>query len=134
MRVFLIQTVKGLWPSSGEWLANMNVLTYLSKKGHATAQICYATQKDVAWYSEQAERKSQKLNIEKSVLRLSQGNETLQIPVTTFFSIDNTLTIVLDQESFQKHYTSSALDEDVREYIEVRVETYYALSDTVTDR
>lgn len=118
MRVFLIQNVKGLWPSSGEWLANMNLLSYLSSKGHATAQICYATQEEVARYCQQAKKKSWEPSIQKSYARFSQGTEIIKLPVTTFFSIDETFTIVLDQESFQKHYPSSALDEDVAEYLE----------------
>jgi hypothetical protein len=119
MRVFLIQNVKGLWPSSGEWLANMNLLMYLASKGHATAQICYATAEDVALYFAKTQWESRKINVHKSVLRLSQRDETITIPVTTFSNLDKIYTIVLDQESFQRHYTTSALDKDVREYIEV---------------
>ena len=119
MRVFLIQNVKGLWPSSGEWLANMKLLIYLASKGHSTGQICYATAKDVALYFEQSRWESQKPNVHKSFLYLSQPNEIIKIPVTTFLNLDKIYTVVLDQESFQKHYAQNVLDKDVREYIEV---------------
>jgi hypothetical protein len=138
MRIFLIQNVKGLWPSSGEWRANMNLLKYLASKGHAIAQTCYAPRQEIEWYFAQPESKSRVINAQKSALRLSQGEKTLQIPVIMFTSQEGIYTIVLDQESFQKHYPSTDLDRDVREYIEVGLEkpciSHTRLADSLTDR
>jgi hypothetical protein len=129
MRIFLVQNVKGLWPSSGEWRANVYFLKYLASKGHATAQMCYATQEELAGYFAEAERQSWKLNAQKSLLQFSQGNDrTLQVPVTTFLTMDRINTIVVENEAFQKHYPSNALDADVKDYIEVGIHSMFSTS------
>jgi hypothetical protein len=138
MRVFLIQNVKGLWPSSGEWRANINLLKYLASQGHTIAQMCYAPRQEIELYFAQAESKSRVINAQNSALRLNQGNKTLQIPVAMFTSLEGIYTIALDQESFQKHYPSTDLDLDVREYIEVSLQnpciSHTVLTDSMTDR
>ncbi|OWY47417.1 UDP-Glycosyltransferase/glycogen phosphorylase [Alternaria alternata] len=42
MRVFLVQTAKGLFSSSGGYKANICLLRYLASRGHSVCQLCYS--------------------------------------------------------------------------------------------
>jgi hypothetical protein len=42
MRVFLVQTAKGLFSSSGGYKANICLLRYLASQGHSVRQLCYS--------------------------------------------------------------------------------------------
>ncbi|XPS99993.1 hypothetical protein M3J09_009156 [Ascochyta lentis] len=50
MRVFLFQTAKGLFSSSGGYKANICLLRYLASRGHSVRQLCYSHPGEVEAY------------------------------------------------------------------------------------
>ncbi|KAJ4320243.1 hypothetical protein N0V94_003507 [Neodidymelliopsis sp. IMI 364377] len=50
LRVFLIQTAKGLFSSSGGYKANLCLLRYLASRGYSVRQICYSHRGEIEAY------------------------------------------------------------------------------------
>jgi hypothetical protein len=105
MRVFLVQTAKGLAPSSGGYKANVNLLRSLSALGHATAQICYADEDEIEQFARSAEAKGIKPNIVKSLIPVLDPQGFLhKLHVRTFKDEYKVHNVAISRSEFNAAY------------------------------
>ncbi|KAK3940423.1 glycosyltransferase [Diplogelasinospora grovesii] len=89
MRVFLIQTAKGLSASSGGYKANISLLRALRSHGHAAAQICYGFENEVEYHAKKAEAKGVRPNVTPSIMTVTLPNGAdRDIDISTFTDQD----------------------------------------------
>jgi hypothetical protein len=120
MRILLIQSVQGLWPTAGEWIANARFLKYLSSRGHATAQICYGTQQEIARRLAESKTAPEDVDFETDTLELQYEQQPpAHLPFTKFQANDGIQMIVLDRDSFQENFPNADLTEELQEAYEV---------------
>ena len=130
MRIFLIQSVQGLWPTAGEWISNVRFLKYLSSKGHATAQLCYGTQEEIARRLAESEKSPNDITFETDILEIHQkGQPPAQLPFTKFSTSDGIFMIVLDRDKFREHFPSVAFTGELKEADKVVLQLAYLYED-----
>jgi hypothetical protein len=127
MRVFLVQTARGLFSSSGGYKANICLLRYLASRGHTVRQLCYAHQNEVDKYVQKlAETGGNEPHLRKRTLLLkATGNSpSTDIQITELIMDDGVGIVVLEEEAFDaafggKEAFHKAMSKEIAEYIEV---------------
>ncbi|KAH7093471.1 hypothetical protein FB567DRAFT_434387 [Paraphoma chrysanthemicola] len=126
MRVFLVQTAKGLFSSSGGYKANICLLRYLASRGHAVRQLCYSYRGEIEAYAGSTTNSSGK-NLELLVrsLYLSNANNTsgTSVKVEEMVMDDGVQVVALENEAFElafggKEIMCKELGQDTANYIE----------------
>lgn len=120
MRIFLAQTAKGLFASSGGYKANFNVLRRLASRGHTVAQICFAYENEVERYTERLKQDDFESNLRYSTLVLpGENGAQIVIPVHTFTDEHGIHMVVLNCKTFQNALPDMTLSPEIAKYIEV---------------
>jgi len=124
MRVFLIQTAKGLFSSSGGYKTNNALLRYLSSTGHHVRQLCYSHCGEVEGYLK--DRKSSGEHMKTMILHMrnSDGTTGVNVKVHEFRMDDGVEVVALDSDAFDEAFGGktalhSQLGKMTAEYIEV---------------
>jgi hypothetical protein len=107
MRVFLVQTAKGLFSSSGGYRANICLLRYLASRGHHVRQLCYS-------YPGETETCIQSMvnsggrdpHLRKKLLRLraEDGGPGTNMEVSQFIMDDGVEMVALDSKAFDEAF------------------------------
>jgi hypothetical protein len=127
MRVFLVQTAKGLFSSSGGYKANICLLRHLASRGHSVRQLCYSYRGEVEAYIQTiAKSDGYDPQIRRSLLHLDDGNSTLgtDIRVDKLVMDDGIQVVSLESEAFEsafggKEHMYNVLATETADYIEV---------------
>jgi hypothetical protein len=127
MRVFLVQTAKGLFSSSGGYKANISLLRHLASRGHSVRQICYSYRGEVeAYVQAMAESGGYDLQLRRRVLHLKheKGAPGIDIRVQELIMEDGIQIVSLETEAFEaafggKENMYNALAIETADYIEV---------------
>jgi hypothetical protein len=132
MRVFLVQTARGLFSSSGGYKANICLLRYLASQGHAVRQLCYFYHNEVEDYVRRmAQTGSGEIKVCRRVLQVRGDNivSGVDVAVVQLIMEDGVEIIALEKEAFDVAFGGKErlLEEMAREtalYIEVTVLFY----------
>ncbi|EUC50732.1 glycosyltransferase family 4 protein [Bipolaris oryzae ATCC 44560] len=103
MRVFLVQTARGLFSSSGGYKANICLLRYLASRGHSVRQLCYSYHGEVEMYTQIiAKGGGRDMNLHKRLLHLRGENNAAGTDVTVheFVMDDGVQIVALDSDEF----------------------------------
>jgi hypothetical protein len=127
MRVFLVQTAKGLFSSSGGYKANICLLRHLASRGHSVRQICYSYCGEVETYVKaMAENGGYDLQLRRRLLHLNPVNGTpgRDITVQELIMEDGIQIVSLEVEAFEAAFGGrenmyNALATETADYIEV---------------
>jgi len=127
MRVFLIQTAKGLFSSSGGYKANICLLRHLASRGHTVRQLCYFYRGEVETYVQKM-AKSGLHNPQRRTrvlhLRGDNGRPGTDVKVEELIMDDGVQVVMLESEAFDAAFggktTCKEMIRMTAEYIEVR--------------
>lgn len=131
MRVFLIQTARGLFSSSGGYKANICLLRYLVSRGHSVRQLCYFHHNEVEDYVQKmATESGHEVRVHKKILHLSSGSERsgADVEVVQLTMKDGVEIVALHKEAFDaafggKDNLHKEISRETAEYIEVTSHT-----------
>lgn len=134
MRVFLVQTAKGLLSSSGGYKANICLLRHLASRGHSVRQLCYSHRGEVEEYIHTiTESGGCALRLSTILLHLDAetGTSGTDVRVEELVMDDGVQVVSLETEAFDaafggKENIHSALAKETADYIEV-IQTSTAL-------
>jgi hypothetical protein len=137
MRVFLVQTARGLFSSSGGYKANIALLRHLASRGHAVRQLCYSFGDEVDTYVQKmAKRGGHDPHRRTRLLHLRTKNGRLEIDVKVEELVmdDGVQVVALQSEAFDDAFggTENICRDMVKEtadYIEVIAPPSSALLD-----
>ncbi|KAI0163952.1 hypothetical protein GGR57DRAFT_489673 [Xylariaceae sp. FL1272] len=103
MRVFLVQTAKGLFSSSGGYKANICLLRYLASRGHRVRQLCYSCRGEVEEYVQSATRDGWNPRLRKGFLHLRalDGKPGTIVGVSRLDMEDGVEVVALETETFE---------------------------------
>ncbi|KAF5708554.1 glycosyltransferase family 4 [Fusarium mundagurra] len=123
MRVFLIQTAKGLFSSSGGYKANHALLRYLSSRGHCVRQLCYSYRGEVESYMDRSDAINSPLRTRVLHMKSESDKPGHDVQVHDLCMEDGVETLALDSEAFDaafggKFDSSSQLARMSAAYIE----------------
>ncbi|KAK9776120.1 putative Glycosyl transferase family 1 domain-containing protein [Seiridium cardinale] len=126
MRVFLIQTARGLFPSSGGYNANISLLRYLASCGHSVRQFCYAYRHEVETYAQMmanSGRPDLRLCRKLLYLRSGEGGPDICVKVVESVMEDGVEFVALETEAFDeafggKEHMYKEIARETAEYIE----------------
>jgi hypothetical protein len=127
MRVFLIQTAKGLFSSSGGYKANICLLRHLASRGHTVRQLCYSYRDEVEKYVQKMGKSSwHNPQRHTRLLHLSanNGRPETDVKVEELVMDDGVQVVALESETFDsafggKENMSKEIARKTAEYIEV---------------
>jgi hypothetical protein len=127
MRIFLVQTAKGLFSSSGGYKANVCLLRYLASRGHSVRQLCYSYRDEVDEYAQTMARSGgYDLQVCRRLLHLDTeiGTSGTDIRVEDLSMDDGVQVVALETEAFEaafggKENMYNALATETANYIEV---------------
>jgi hypothetical protein len=127
MRVFLVQTAKGLMSSSGGYKANICLLRHLASRGHVVRQLCYSYRGEVEEYVQKiAKRGGCRWQLRRRRLHLSEENGAsgTDISIEELTMNDGIQVVSLESEAFEaafggKEHMHNALATETADYIEV---------------
>ncbi|KAF4454637.1 hypothetical protein F53441_2871 [Fusarium austroafricanum] len=111
MRVFLIQTAKGLFSSSGGYKANHALLRYLSSSGHHVRQLCYSHCGEIESYVQTMNNSAKhNLRLDTKVLhmRSEYGRPGVDVKVQELCMDDGVEILALDSEAFDAAFGDKA--------------------------
>jgi hypothetical protein len=75
MRIFLVQTAKGLLSSSGGYKANISLLRHLASRGHSVRQLCYSYRGEAEAYVQATTKSSGRdIDLRKRLLHIRAAN------------------------------------------------------------
>ncbi|KAH9909323.1 hypothetical protein F4778DRAFT_224518 [Xylariomycetidae sp. FL2044] len=108
MRVFLCQTAKGIFSSSGGYKANICLLRYLASRGHCVRQLCYACRGEVERYVHMARNEGWDPRLRRSWLHLraedgTSGRDTI-VGVSKLTMEDGIEVVALDDLAFVRGF------------------------------
>jgi hypothetical protein len=132
MRVYLVQTARGLFSSSGGYKANICLLRYLASQGHSVRQLCYFHQNEVEDYIQRMARaKGSEVDVHRRVLHLRGENVTsdANVAVVQLTMEDGVEIVALEEEAFDvafggKEHLHKEMAREIADYIEVRTHCY----------
>ncbi|KAI1268074.1 hypothetical protein F5Y18DRAFT_415557 [Xylariaceae sp. FL1019] len=103
MRVFLVQTAKGLFSSSGGYKANICLLRYLASRGHCVRQLCYSCRGEVEQYVQTATSEGWNPRLRRSHLHLraKDGSPGTVVKVSKMDMEDGVEVVALETETFE---------------------------------
>jgi hypothetical protein len=127
MRVFLIQTAKGIFSSSGGYKANICLLRYLASRGHSVRQLCYSYQGEVESYVRtMIKSHGRDPQVHKSLLHLRAENSGLgtDVEITELTMDDGVQFVALESEAFDAAFGGkiniyTEIARETADYIEV---------------
>lgn len=127
MRVFLIQTARGLFSSSGGYKANISLLRYLASRGHSVRQLCYSYPDEAETYAQTAVKnggRNPQLRDRLLHLRAEDGRPGTDVKIEELVMQDGVEFVALESEAFDaafggKNNVHKAMAKDTAEYIEV---------------
>ncbi|KAF5543240.1 glycosyltransferase family 4 [Fusarium napiforme] len=108
MRVFLIQTGKGLFSSSGGYKANHALLRYLSSRGHCVRQLCYSYSGEVESYMDGSDEVDSRLRTRLLHMRPESDRPGQDVKVHELCMEDGVETLALDSEAFDAAFGGKA--------------------------
>ncbi|EXM12902.1 Glycosyl transferase, family 1 [Fusarium oxysporum f. sp. vasinfectum] len=111
MRVFLSQTAKGLFSSSGGYKANNALLRYLLSRGHRVRQLCYSYRGEVEHYMQNMNSSGEhdpRVCTTVLHMRLEDGKPGIDVKVQELCMDDGVETLALDSEAFDAVFGGKA--------------------------
>ncbi|KAI5200579.1 alpha-glucosidase [Aureobasidium subglaciale] len=126
MRVFLVQTARGLFSSSGGYKANICLLRHLASRGHVVRQICYFLSSEVEEYIQRmAESGGHDFQLRRRTLHLraNDGSPGTDIEVREMIMDDGVEVLALSKEAFEvafggKEEIYNAMSKETKVFIE----------------
>ncbi|KAM0234622.1 hypothetical protein ACHAP5_010016 [Fusarium lateritium] len=112
MRVFLIQTAKGLFSSSGGYKANNALLRYLAASGHRVRQLCYSHCGEIESYLQTLYGSGgydPRLRTQMLHMRSEDGASVVDVEVQEFCMDDGVEILALNSEAFEKAFGGKAV-------------------------
>jgi hypothetical protein len=136
MRVFLVQTAKGLFSSSGGFKANVSLLRHLASRGHTVRQICYSHRGEVdAYIRYMAKNGGHDPQLCRKLLHLRTGNSRsgIDVEVNVLVMDDGVQVVALEKEAFDavfggKENIFKTMGRETADYIEVIRPTNLAIA------
>jgi hypothetical protein len=136
MRVFLVQTAKGLFSSSGGFKANISLLRHLASRGHTVRQICYSHRGEVDAYIRYMARKGDydpRLCRKKLHLRTGNNRSGIDVEVNVLVMDDGVQVVALEKEAFDAAFGGTehifkTMGRETADYIEVIEPTSLAIA------
>lgn len=136
MRVFLIQTARGLFSSSGGYKANICLLRYLASRGHSVRQLCYSHGDETEKYAQRMAKSSgHDPQLRRRTLRLrgENGKPSTDVNVAELVMEDGVEVVALESEAFDaafggKENHHRKMGRETAEYIEVSPTLEHALA------
>jgi hypothetical protein len=120
MRVFLVQTAKGLSSSSGGYRANLSLLKYLAHRGHAAAQLCFVWDQEVKAYCDEMVIAGLKPDLQaQNVWMPIDERSGISMRTYTFTSIDGVKNVAINASDFEKALPNNVVAGDTAKLIEV---------------
>jgi hypothetical protein len=127
MRVFLVQTARGLFSSSGGYKANICLLRYLASQGHSVRQLCYFHENEVEDYIRRmAQAQGSEFYVHRRVLHLRGENIApgANVAVVQLKMEDGVEIVALKEEAFDvafggKEHLHEEMARETADYIEV---------------
>jgi hypothetical protein len=127
MRVFLVQTAKDLFSSSGGYKANICLLRYLAFQGHSVRQLCYSHRGEAdAVVRTMAKSGGHDLQLHKRQLHLrcGYGEDGIGVAVDELVMEDGVQYLALENETFVEAFGGTenlhkAMPRETARYIEV---------------
>ena len=124
MRVFLIQTAKGLFSSSGGYKANNALLRYLASRGHCVRQLCYSYRVEVESYMDSSGDVDMQFRTRVLHMRSDSDKPGQDVQVHELCMEDGVETLALDSEGFDAAFggrveSPNQLARMTADYIEV---------------
>lgn len=127
LRVFLVQTAKGLFSSSGGYKANISLLRYLASCGHSVRQICYSHDGEAEAYVKSSAESSKwdpQYRTRRLHLRSGYGEMGTNIKIEEFTMEDGVQIISLNREAFDEAFGGKGtilrtIPKETAEYIDV---------------
>jgi hypothetical protein len=107
MRVFLIQTARGLFSSSGGYKTNNALLRYLASTGHRVRQLCYAHSGEIeSFFHNRSSSGERDPRLRTKVLRIrsKDGKPGVNVKVHEFCMDDGVEAVALDSEAFDEAF------------------------------
>lgn len=135
LRVFLIQTAKGLFSSSGGYKANLCFLRYLASRGHSVRQLCYPHRGEVDAYVQtvaQSGKRDPQHCTRRLHLRAEDGKAGTDIDVNYLVLNDGVQIVALDKEAFDEGFGGKndilrTMPNETAAYIEVSSPAIFAM-------
>ncbi|KAF4994803.1 hypothetical protein FGRMN_5537 [Fusarium graminum] len=129
MRVFLIQTARGLFSSSGGYKSNNALLGYLRSRGHTVRQLCYFNKGEIETYVRDMARNGVhdvQVRTQILTLRSEDGKSQVDVKVQELVMDDGVEIVALDSEAFHGAFSASDNPQNqmgrmTAEYIETKV-------------
>ena len=127
MRVFLVQTAKGLFSSSSGYKANICLLRYLASQGHSVRQLWYSHRGEAdAVVRTMANSGGHDLQLHKRQLHLrcEYGEDGTDVGVDELVMEDGLQYLALENEAFVEAFGGTenlhkAMPRETARYIEV---------------
>jgi hypothetical protein len=136
MRVFLVQTAKGLFSSSGGFKANISLLRHLASRGHTVRQICYSYRGEMdAYIRYMAKKGGHDPQLCRKLLHLRTGDSRsgIDVEVNVLVMDDGVQVVALEKEAFDaafggKELIFKTMARETADYIEVIEPTNFAIA------
>jgi hypothetical protein len=105
LRVLLVQTAKGLNPSSGGFKANVNILRSLARFGYAAAQICYSTDDEVELHVARAKANNIEPGLAETTIDIPLAPDVVHKPwIKSFTDEYNVFNVVMELPVYRLAY------------------------------
>lgn len=133
LRVFLIQTAKGLFSSSGGYKANICLLRHLASRGHCVRQLCYSQPGEIEAHLQTMARcggRDPPICRKVLHLRAEGGRPSTDVGVEEFTMDDGVQIVALDSEAF---HTAFGGKENVHDEMGRETAAYIEVSDPSPD-
>ncbi|KAJ4518130.1 hypothetical protein HRR83_003415 [Exophiala dermatitidis] len=119
MRVFLFQTAKGLFSSSGGYRSNLMLLKYLASRGHAAAQLCYVWDGEVENYCDEMVANGMDPELEFDKVTVPVDDDTnVDLRTYSFIDADGLRNLAINLADFHKILPDQELAKDAARFIE----------------
>ena len=126
MRVFLVQTARGLFSSSGGYKANICLLRHLASRGHVVRQLCYSYRNEAEEYVSKMATSGHHQQLRKRMLHLRSdfGQPGTDVVVSDLVMDDGVEFVALESEAFDaafggKESLHKEMGRETAQYIEV---------------
>lgn len=127
MRVFLVQTAKGLFSSSGGYKSSICLLRHLASRGHTVRQLCYLYRGEVDAYAKASAKScARDLEVFKGIMHLSckESRSHIAVKVEELVMEDGVQIVGLEKEAFDTAFDgqkniSKTISRETADYIEV---------------
>jgi hypothetical protein len=139
MRVFLVQTARGLFSSSGGYKSNHALLRYLASNGHRVRQLCYSHSGEIESFLQTRTKSGQldpQLRTKALHIRSKDGQAGVNVKVNELCIDDGVEAVSIDSEAFDEAFGGKMvlhgqLNKMSAEYIEVSFLVLVMTKDTL---